>query len=325
MFLLNFIGVFSGRIVDMGYFRTALYIGCTCQVLGVFTTAFSTTYWQLFLAQGVCSGIGHGFLFAPILSILPTYFKRHRAIAVSLSTCGASTGGMVFPVIAYTCLDSLGFRWTTLIMGFVVAFNAAIILLFTRTRITPRKPRSLFDVGAFKEPTYTLFAIGSFFALWGLYFAYFYLGIFGRSVLGFSTRQSLLALITLNGVGLLGRIIPALLADQYFGILNMLVPVVGISGILLFGWIGVSSTGGLFGWAVIYGISANATQSLFPAAVGDLCTDPTRVGTRVGMIMGVLFGGFTLMVGFLVYVLTAIRKARSKKPVCYLCSTQFLG
>lgn len=174
MFLLNFVGIFSGRTVDMGYFRNSLTIGCALQVLGAFTTAFSTTYWQLFVAQGVCSGLGHGFLFAPIVSILPTYFKRNRAFAVSLATCGAATGGMIFPTIAYTCLSRSGFRWTVIIMGFIITFNAIMILTFTKTRVAVRKPRSLFDASAFADSWYTLFAIGSFLSLWGLYFAYFY-------------------------------------------------------------------------------------------------------------------------------------------------------
>jgi hypothetical protein len=160
------------------------------------------------------------------------------------------------------------------------------------------------------------------------------IGIFGRTVLDFSRTQSLLVLIVMNGVGLIGRIVPALLADRYLGILNTLVPMVGISGVMILGWAGVSSSGGLFGWAVIYGIVANATQSLFPAAVGDLSTDdPTRVGTKVGMVLGVvsigcltgppiggqlvalkdgdflyaqLFGGFTLLGGSAMYLLAAI-------------------
>ncbi|KAE9569790.1 Aspyridones efflux protein apdF [Colletotrichum fructicola] len=337
MFLLNFVGFFSGRTVDSGHFRLSLSIGCAFQVTGVFLTAFSTQYWQLFLAQGVCSGLGHGFLFAPIVSILPTYFKKNRAVAVSLATCGASTGGMVFPIIAYFAMPRLGFRWTVIIMGCVITFNATMILCFTRTRVATRKPRSLFDLRAFTELPYTLFAVGSFFALWGIYFAYFYIGIFGRSVLDFSLTQSLLAIIVMNGVGLFGRVIPALLADRYFGILNTLIPVVGVSGILILGWTGVSSTGGLFGWAVIYGIAANATQSLFPAAVGDLSTDPTRVGTKVGMVLAVvgvacftgppiggrliaindgnylyaqLFGGLSMLAGCGTYVLVARKRPR---------------
>lgn len=395
MFLLNFVGVFSGRFVDLGYFRASLTAGCALQVLGIYTTAFATEYWQLFLAQGVCSGLGHGFLFAPIVSILPTYFKKHRAVAVSLATCGAATGGMVFPSIAYSCMDRLGFRWTVLIMAFVVTFNAAMILCFTRTRVKARKPRSLLDLRAFTELPYSLFAVGSFLVLWGVYCKYnlmlldspsspFFprfrtipetiipnlieltetciscvllckhpfnaqvkgdnctdmeagkqVGVFGRSVLDFSLTQSLSVIIVMNGVGIFGRIIPALLADRYFGILNTLIPAVGVAGIVLLGWAGVSSTGGLFGWAVIYGFAANATQSLFPAAVGALSTDPTRVGTRVGMILGVvsiscftgppiggqliayhngnylyaqLFGGLSILAGCLTYILVAIKR-----------------
>ena len=141
----------------------------------------------------------------------------------------------------------------------------------------------------------------------------------------------------LNGVGILGRTIPSLLADRYFGILNLLIPATIGSGILLFGWIGVDSTGGLFAWAVVYGVCANATQTLFPAGVGDLSKDPTRVGTKVGMILGIvsiscltgppiggqlvalrdgdylyaqIFGGVTVIMGGLAYLAGAISKKR---------------
>ena len=141
----------------------------------------------------------------------------------------------------------------------------------------------------------------------------------------------------MNGVGFLGRIIPALLADRYFGIVNTLIPAIGISGVLLLGWVGVSSAGGLFGWAVIYGITANASQSLVSTAVGDLSTDPTRVGTRVGMVLGVvsissftgppiggqltaihggdylyaqLFSGLSMVAGCLMYVLVAFKRPK---------------
>lgn len=43
-----------------------------------------------------------------------------------------------------------------------------------------------------------------------------------------------------------------------------------------------------FGWASVYGFAANGVQALFPAAVGELSTDPTRVGTKVGMILAVV-------------------------------------
>lgn len=138
----------------------------------------------------------------------------------------------------------------------------------------------------------------------------------------------------MNGIGLLGRVVPALLADRYFGILNTLIPCVAVSGILLFGWTGVTTIAGQFGWAAMYGISANAVQALFPASVGELSTDPTRVGTKVGMVLAVvsiscftgppiggqlvamndgkylyaqLFGGATMLVGCATYILVSVK------------------
>lgn len=141
----------------------------------------------------------------------------------------------------------------------------------------------------------------------------------------------------MNGFGLLGRVVPALLADRYFGILNTLIPCVGISSILVSGWTGVKTTAGQFGWASVYGFAANGVQALFPAAVGELSTDPTRVGTKVGMILAVvsipcftgppiggqlaainhgnylyaqLFGGFTMLAGCATYVLVAFSRSK---------------
>lgn len=175
--LVSLVGFFSGRLVDLGYIRHCIFVGCGMQIVGVFTTSVSTTYWQLFLAQGVCSGLGHGFLYAPIVSILPTYFKRRRAIAMALATCGSATGGLVFPAIAYSCLKTLGFRLTVIIMGVVVTFNSVLVVTFTKAHIAPRKARTLFNFTPFCELPFTLFAVATWLVSWSVYFAYFYVRI----------------------------------------------------------------------------------------------------------------------------------------------------
>ena len=65
IFLLFFIGTFSGRMTDAGYFRIIFGVGTFLLVLGVFLTSFCTEYWQVFLAQGVCTGLGNGLMFTP--------------------------------------------------------------------------------------------------------------------------------------------------------------------------------------------------------------------------------------------------------------------
>lgn len=47
----------------------------------------------------------------------------------------------------------------------------------------------------------------------------------------------------MNGVGLVGRLVPAYLADQYFGPLNTLIPFVLTSGLLIYCWAAVVSPG----------------------------------------------------------------------------------
>ena len=172
--LLFLVGTFSGRAMDAGYYRVVLVSGSLFVTIGIFMTSLSTQYWQLFLAQGVCQGLGDGLLFCPTIALLSTYFVEKRAFAISLAACGGATGGMVFPAIVQHLLPKIGFPWTVRVIGFVILFNFAIIIALARTRISPRTTGPIIDWAAFKESPYVLFTIGSFFFFWGLYFAYFY-------------------------------------------------------------------------------------------------------------------------------------------------------
>lgn len=129
----------------------------------------------------------------------------------------------------------------------------------------------------------------------------------------------------LNVAGLPGRLIPAFLADRFFGPFNTMLPFVMGSAIMLLVWMRVDSTGGFYAFVVLYGICANAVQTLFPSTLSSLVKDPSKMGQRVGMVFGVgslacltgpplagvligvgggsyvymqLFGGLSIMVGF---------------------------
>lgn len=62
------------------------------------------------------------------------------------------------------------------VMGFVLLFNAIIVLLFVRQRFPPRKTGPFIEFKAFAEPSYTFFAFGAFFCFWAVYYAYDYVG-----------------------------------------------------------------------------------------------------------------------------------------------------
>lgn len=174
IFLVYLVGTFSGRALDAGYYHTVLTLGSFMQVLGVFMSSVSTQYWQLFLTQGICKGLGDGLVFCPTVSLVATYFSKKRSLAMAFTASGGATGGIIFPLVAQQLLPKVGFGWTVRTMGFIILFNAAIIVSIARVRLSPRKVGPIVEWSAFKEPSYTLFCIGMFFNLWAVYFAYFY-------------------------------------------------------------------------------------------------------------------------------------------------------
>ena len=140
-------------------------------------------------------------------------------------------------------------------MGFIILFNSIIIVTFVRPRLAPRPKGPLVEWGAFKEPVYSLFCIGIFLALWGLYFAYYYISVFGKDIIHISSSTSLTLVMLINGVGIPGRLIPALLADRFFGAFNTLIPCVLFTGISLTCWIAVHDVPGLYIFTAVYGVS----------------------------------------------------------------------
>ncbi|KAI9651952.1 MAG: hypothetical protein M1831_007455 [Alyxoria varia] len=246
IFLVYFVGTFSGRAMDAGFFYVTISIGLLMQLIGVFTTSISKEYWQLFLAQGLCQGIGNGLLFCPIIALISTYFNKKRAVAIALQASGGGTGGLVFPAIAQRLLYRIGFAWTVRIMGFVMLFNSAVILALIRVRP------------------------------------------YAGDILHVSTSTTFNLLLLLNGTGIPGRILPALIADRFLGPLNTFIPVSLFGGLMLFCWIAVRSLDGMWAFVAFFGFPGGGVQSLFPASLSTLSKDVNTLGVRIGMVFSVI-------------------------------------
>ena len=186
--LILLMGAVSGRAFDAGYLRHALLLGSLLQLAGILATSFSASrgggqqdWWRLFLAQGVCQGLGCGLVFAPTIANLSSWFARKRAVAVAGAACGGATGGIVFPLMAQQLLPRLGFAWTVRAMALVVAVAAAAMMCVVRTRPRPpRKAGPLVDWAAFGELPYVFFTCSMFFTLWATYSIYYYVSLPGR-------------------------------------------------------------------------------------------------------------------------------------------------
>lgn len=85
------------------------------------------------------------------------------------------------------------------------------------------------------------------------------LGSFGRDIVGISSKNASSLLLLINGVGIAGRVLPALLAHRY-GPLNLMIPLTLMAAIILFCWTTVKDYQGILVFDIFYGFVMAAGQ-----------------------------------------------------------------
>ena len=156
------------------------------------------------------------------------------------------------------------------------------------------KPRKVFDFNAFRNRPFNIFALASFAGFLGLYVPFFYIQQYSSSLAGADEDLAFYTLAILNAGSVVGRIAPGLIADQ-IGLLNTYAASTIGAAILAFAWIACRSIGGIIAFALIYGFFAGCAAALQPAVLASLCTEPTMIGTWVGM--GSLFSSAGILLG----------------------------
>ncbi|KAF6831975.1 MFS monocarboxylate transporter [Colletotrichum musicola] len=294
----------SGRLADAGYSRHAVLAGSLLATFGTFMTSLTERYWEILLAQGICTGIGLGLMFMPTVSVISSYFKRRRAVALTISAAGTGTGGTMFPATVQYLTARIGFPWVVRCAGFLALLLVVVMNGLLKPRLAPRKTGPLVEWAAFREPTYVLFCCGCFFYFWALYFGFFYVGIStlpdGISVLTFSDQQ-----LRPGCHWLLQHIFhqpaphhercrhtrpPRLRLDR--GHLRRAGQhVSGVSR--LRGGPAVRldrhpRRAGMYVFSAVYGIAASASQGMFVSSLASLTKDPSKMGIRFGMVCTIL-------------------------------------
>ncbi|KAH8664412.1 major facilitator superfamily domain-containing protein [Xylariales sp. PMI_506] len=295
-FLLLSGGIVSGPLFDKGYFRHMVCIGLFFIVFGMFMTSLCTTYWQVFLAQGLCVGLGCGIVFLPATAILSQYFSKRVALATGLGSSGSPTAGALLPIIFNQLEPKIGFGWATRVIAFILLGLAVIPLLFFKTRLPHAKhSRALIDTSALTDPTFLCYVFGGFFAFMGLYIAFFYIELFTEDFGLASDDFAPYMLTFMNAASILGRVIPGIIADHTGAPCIVMGMCALISSILNFGWLGIRNFPGAVVFTILYGAFSGGIVSCHPAGIFALTADHSRVGSRLGM--GCFIAGLAVLVG----------------------------
>jgi predicted MFS family arabinose efflux permease len=231
--------------------------GSVLTVLGIMMLSLSTTYYQIFLSQGICVGVGCGLLYVPSLALVGASFKANRAFAIGVVTCGIAVGGIVYTIAFSQLIPMLGFGWTIRVLGFItltlfVLSFPCLLLRKSSSVSTPGGPRRLLDLSAFRNASFIVFCTTTFFTFLGYIVPFFYMPAFAQQGLHTSQSLGLYGLVVSQATSLVGRLAAAYGAHRFGGVLTWIVGSL-LSGLLCFCWIAVESIGGFFAFCALYG------------------------------------------------------------------------
>ncbi|KAI5356988.1 putative major facilitator superfamily, MFS transporter superfamily [Septoria linicola] len=279
--LLMLVGSLTGPIYDAGYARALVLTGTFLVVLGQMMLSLSTTYYQVFLSQSICIGLGTGCLFIPCVAVLSTYFSTKIATAVGLAAAGSSIGGVIYPIVFYRLQPVIGFGWATRVLGFIELATLGVSCAVFRIRVLPAGRRKFLDLAAWKEIPYTFFVLGTFVGFLGLYTPFFYIQSYALEI-GASPDLAFYLLAILNAASTAGRILPNIVADK-LGLFNVVIPCTLLTGILSLCLIPTKSFGAVAAIAALYGFFSGTFVSMPPTIYVHITKNRGMIGTRMGM------------------------------------------
>lgn len=176
-FFMFSVGTFTGPLLDRGHLRMLVIVGVVLQLVGIFGLSWSQKFWHILLTQGLCTGLGGGMFFVPVMGVVSTYFDKRRGLALGLVTTGTSAGGLIYPVVVQQLIDKVGFGWTVRVLGFMNLVSLVAVVIGMRPRLAPASRGPLVDMEAFKDVAHLLHVGGLCLLMPPVYFVFYYVSI----------------------------------------------------------------------------------------------------------------------------------------------------
>ncbi|RYP22267.1 hypothetical protein DL765_001781 [Monosporascus sp. GIB2] len=296
-------GLVTGPLFDRGFYKILLLLGSLLQVFGLMMLSLSTEYYQLFLCQGVCVGLGAGIVFTPSVSAAAACLPNPstRAKAMGLMACGSCIGGIIYPIMFRAIVPKIGFPWAVRCIGFVVLalYLPSYLVLRGHWHKQP-VVRRFFDTSVFTDLPFMMLSVASLFSATAFYIPLLYLPVFTEvRIPSIDPNLSLDLLAILNGTSVIGRLLAGF-AAAIFGPTEVISVSLVLGSTLLFSWIAVETVAGTVAWSIFWGMISGVLVALPGAFIPLFCPSLAVIGTRsgiywswvgLGMLIGSPIGG----------------------------------
>lgn len=256
--------------------------------------SFGTALWHFELSQGLLLGIGCSLSFLPSMTVAPTWFDKHRGLAVGFVSAGTGIGGLVWAPAITAAVKTIGFRNTLRMTGALSAFlivmsglslswepSMAAHLREEKAKDAHRKgfwriPLPTWETA--KQRKFVAQVLGTFFQSAAYYTPVFFTVSYAKT-LGFSDSDGANLTAVANACNAIGKIGVGFVADR-IGRLNSFFLTTLLSAVMTLGlWVSSIVSGehdehtarGLFiAFTVLYGLFASAYVGLFTPSLAEL-------------------------------------------------------
>ncbi|KAG1731102.1 major facilitator superfamily domain-containing protein [Suillus paluster] len=298
-FLVTGVGLVSGSLYDRGYFYHLVIAGSLLQSFSLFMLSLSkpNQYYQIFLAQGLGSGIATGLMFVPSTAVIAHYFRRKRTLVLTFVASGSSLGATIHPIMLNNLLSGpLGFANAIRASAGLVSALLLIACLCMRTRLDPPTTTVNYTAAARKcirDIPFILMIAGGFFFQIGLYYPMFFLQLDSIKH-GISVTFSFYSLVILNVSNCAGRVTSGFIA-AYTGVPNLTIVATISCGVLNLGLIGLRNLADVVVLGVLYGYFAGLYIGVWVPLMANLTPDLSELGARMGICF--FMSGFGTLIG----------------------------
>ncbi|KAI9148961.1 Riboflavin transporter MCH5 [Paramyrothecium foliicola] len=292
LFTVYFVGILVGPVFDRFGHRYLVLAGSVCMVGGPMLLSFSSgglrgcalllragstdaflEYYQIVLTFSILKGLGGALLNSPSYAVIGHFFYVRRGFATGIAATAGGIGGIVFPLLLRSTLESVGFAWSMRILGFILLALLIPSNFLLRTRLSvDDAPVSVWpDFRIFREPKFSLVCAGIFLMEYGVLIPLTYVMSYAEAH-GIDIDSSYLLPVLLNAGSVLGRVIPGLASDKV-GRFNVLLMTVGGCAVAVLAlWLPTSgSKPMLIAFTFLLGFASGGNISLIPVCVGQVC------------------------------------------------------
>ncbi|KAL1619390.1 hypothetical protein SLS54_006668 [Diplodia seriata] len=284
---------------------TTLLMGTAVVFAALFSSAYATAIWQLFLSQGVAFGWGMGFLYITATAVLPPWFSTRRSLALGLASSGAGLGGLAYSLGTGHAIAQLGVAWTYRVLALcsVVVNTASSLLLRDRVpKAVLAQPKAMtlhqqragkkqltgvmrnFDLRDFGRIEVLLIVFWGVVTELGYITIYYSLPNFA-STIGLSDSQGAVANALLNlGLGI-GRPVVGFYSDR-LGRINMAMLTTALCAVLCLAlWIPAHS----YPLLLVFAVLAGTVCGTFWATISPVLAEVVGIGEMAGVFGVVCF------------------------------------